>query len=276
VKPPKPSGTQAPKPSGTKPPKPSGTKPSVTKPPGPTASATKPMQPSGKPVPQVPGPNAPNTPASEASKIASLVQKYETSNRGSAFVSSGKGDHGGVSYGTYQLSTTMGSAKSFVNSADFPFKSQFAGLQPGTSAFSSKWSEVAKANPQAFRAAEDRYVTRTSYQPFADRTMARNGLDLNKMSPAVKAVALSTVTQHGGGNGIFNSAVNSMKASGKYNQNSPTFQSDLIKAVYAERGRTDASGRLVHFKSSSANMQKGVASRFVREQADALKLLNNK
>jgi len=188
-------------------------------------------------------------------------------------VSSGKGDHGGVSYGTYQFSTTMGSAKSFVNSADFPWKSQFQGLQPGTAAFSNKWKEVANANPGAFRAAEDKYVTRTAYQPFAQKTMARNGLDLNKMSPAVQAVALSTVTQHGGGNNIFNSAISNMKASGKYNPTAPGFQSDLIKAVYAERGRTDASGRLVHFKSSSPAMQRGVANRFKSEQADALKLL---
>jgi hypothetical protein len=44
----------------------------------------------------------------------------------------------------------------------------------------------------------------------------------------------------------------------------------LIRAVYAERGRTDSKGHLYYFESSSAKVQVEVASRFRSELKDAL------
>jgi hypothetical protein len=39
----------------------------------------------------------------------------------------------------------------------------------------------------------------------------------------------------------------------------PEFDKKLIKAIYAERGRKDAQGKLVYFSRNSPEVQKGVA-----------------
>lgn len=53
----------------------------------------------------------------------------------------------------------------------------------------------------------------------------------------------------------------------------PKFDEQLIRAIYAERGRTKADGSLVYFSKSSPNVQKGVANRFKNELNDALAML---
>ncbi len=45
---------------------------------------------------------------------------------------------------------------------------------------------------------------------------------------------------------------------------------EIIKAIYAERGRTKPNGTLVHFSKNSKGVQKSVANRFVTEQREAL------
>jgi len=53
----------------------------------------------------------------------------------------------------------------------------------------------------------------------------------------------------------------------------PSFDEQLIRAIYAERGRKKADGNLVYFSRSSPNVQKGVANRFKSELTDALAML---
>jgi hypothetical protein len=48
-------------------------------------------------------------------QLGQTSAKHETGGRGSATISTGLGDHGGVSYGAYQLSTKMGTVQKFVN-----------------------------------------------------------------------------------------------------------------------------------------------------------------
>ena len=47
----------------------------------------------------------------------------------------------------------------------------------------------------------------------------------------------------------------------------------LIRAIYAERGRTKPDGSLAYFSRNSPNVQKGVANRFKSELKDALAML---
>lgn len=47
-------------------------------------------------------------------KISSLYTKYETSNRGPGFVSSGTGDIGGISYGKAQFASNLNIPQDFV------------------------------------------------------------------------------------------------------------------------------------------------------------------
>ena len=53
----------------------------------------------------------------------------------------------------------------------------------------------------------------------------------------------------------------------------PAFDEQLIRAIYAERGRKKPDGNLVYFSKSSPNVQKGVANRFKNELTDALAML---
>lgn len=86
---------------------------------------------------------------------------FESGNRGAAAISSGKGDHGGASYGTYQLASTGGANSTlnkFLNSSGYA--SQFAGLTPGTPEFNAKWKQIA-ANDPLFGAAQRDFIKST-------------------------------------------------------------------------------------------------------------------
>src|SRR5215207_4341280 len=67
-----------------------------------------------------------------ADALGSLSAKYETGARGCGTVSTGSGDPGGVSYGSYQMATKMGTVTRFVNEAGFPWRQEFQNLGAGT------------------------------------------------------------------------------------------------------------------------------------------------
>ncbi|RKH42718.1 LysM peptidoglycan-binding domain-containing protein [Corallococcus sicarius] len=204
-------------------------------------------------------------------ELGGLSRKYEA--RGPGTVSTGKGDHGGVSYGSYQFASANGSAQSFVNSlkkSHPEYHSALSGSKPGSEAFSNAWKQLAAKDPKGFDKAQHDYIQATHYEPGAANIKKATGIDLNTRSAALRDVAWSTSVQHGPGKAddIFKKAL-----AGR----DPAKVSDeqLIKDIYAERGRTNSSGNLVHFSSSSKSMQEGVANRFKNESKDALALLKN-
>lgn len=207
-------------------------------------------------------------------QLGALSEKYE-SNGDPGSVSSGDGDLGGVSCGAYQLSTNTGSAQAFVAwlSKSHPdCASRFSGLEPGTAGFNDAWKQAAAADPAGFKAIQHEYFAHSYYQPArANVERAIPGLDFGKRSFVLNDVLWSTAVHHGpsedGAVAIFKSAL-----AGK--DVSQMSDADIIKAVYAERGRTDPSGQLVHFSGSSQEIQNGVKNRFTDECARALKDLN--
>ncbi len=84
--------------------------------------------------------------------LGKLSEKYESGGRGPGTVSSGKGDPGGVSYGTYQLASKIGRADEFVKKY---YPDEFAGLKGGTEEFTKKWKELAYKDPKAVHANEN-------------------------------------------------------------------------------------------------------------------------
>jgi murein DD-endopeptidase MepM/ murein hydrolase activator NlpD len=54
-----------------------------------------------------------------AEALGTLSAKYETGGRGPGTVSTGAGDPGGVSYGSYQMATKMGTVARFVAQTGF-------------------------------------------------------------------------------------------------------------------------------------------------------------
>jgi len=245
----------------------------------------QPQPPPGPPKPPVnnPNPNAPNPPGipkppaapqPAPSDLGKLSSKYETGGRGSTAVSTGRGDIGGVSYGSYQMTSKVGcTVCKFVSQPDFPWKNDFKGLTAGSPQFTAKWIDIASKNPQQFAAAEHAYTQKTYYDPLSSRIKSHDGLDVSQRSKALQDVVWSTAVQHGGGTDVVHAAIQNMKKAGTFDQSSKDFDSNAIKAIYAERGRTNASGGLVYFPKSSPDVQRGVANRFKSEQADALKML---
>ena len=196
-------------------------------------------------------------------ELGSLSARYE-SNGDPGTVSTGNGDIGGVSYGSYQMSTASGSAGQFVGNS--PYAGEFASLQPGTSEFSDKWREIAGRDPAGFQAAQHEYIKENYYDVQSSQLQQDIGLDPNQHSNALQQVIWSTSVQHGAYTDIVQDALAGQDV-GKLSD------TDLINAIYAERGRTDENGTLVHFRDSSYDVQQGVANRFRGENTDALNLL---
>ncbi|WNG17440.1 LysM peptidoglycan-binding domain-containing protein [Cystobacter fuscus] len=215
--------------------------------------------PAGKPS------SKPSTPAANA-ELGSLSRKYEA--RGPGTVSTGKGDHGGVSYGSYQFASKNGSAKAFVDSlrTSHPdYHAALSGHAPGTKEFSAAWKQLAAKDPKGFDKAQHDYIKATHYDVGAAEIKKATGLDVNQRSQTLRDVAWSTSVQHGpkAADNIFKRAL-----AGR----DPAKVSDeqLIKDIYAERGRKNANGELVYFSSSSKKVQQGVSERYKSEGPDAL------
>src|ERR1044071_2404337 len=81
--------------------------------------------------------------AALADMLGELSAKYETGGRGPGTVSTGAGDPGGVSYGSYQMATKMGTVARFIAQAGFPWAKDFQGLAPGTAQFTAVWKRIA-------------------------------------------------------------------------------------------------------------------------------------
>jgi len=206
-----------------------------------------------------------------AETLGLLSAKFETSGRGPGVVSTGAGDPGGVSYGSYQMATRTGTVKSFVTQSDFPWRAQFANLTPGTAPFTAKWKEIAANETAAFQTAQHEFIKRTHYDLLVAKIRSEDGFDVNTRSRTLQDVVWSTAVQHGGATPIVHRAVAAINATIA----APDFDRQLIKAIYAERGRKNAEGSLVYFSKSRQDVQAGVANRFKNEAADALKMLDN-
>jgi hypothetical protein len=199
--------------------------------------------------------------------LGSLSAKYESGNRASGTVSSGKGDPGGISYGSYQLSSKVGTAQRFV---DQYYAEWFHGTKPGSAEFSGLWKKLAAEREAELAAYEHLFIADTHYQPFADRLRKELNFDVDQRSNALRDVAWSTAVQHGAGNKIFQQALE--KATQK-NRLSKLSDQEIIELVYQERGRVGPDGASVYFSRSSPKVQESVRNRFKSEQQDALKAL---
>jgi hypothetical protein len=197
-----------------------------------------------------------------SSAIGYLSAKYESSGKGAGTISTGKGDKGGVSYGTHQLKSEGGlksTVAQFINTSKW--KDMFAGLMPGTKEFSERWKETAEKFKGEFGEAQHAFMTKTHFDPIIKGL----GLSKDQMGAGLTETLFSLGTQHGAGG-----ARNLLsKALGNADL-SKMSQEDIINAIYAERGKRTKTGELAYFKSSSKEVQESVANRLRRERLDAL------
>ena len=201
--------------------------------------------------------------------LGTLSAKYETGGRGPGTVSTGAGDRGGVSYGSYQMASKLGVATRFVKQDGFPWLTDFQNLTAGSGDFTACWKRIAKNEPDAFQKCQHDFIKKTHYDLLVAKIISEDGLDVNTRSHALQDVVWSTAVQHGGASSIVHKAL----ARVKVDKTDPSFDEQVIRAIYAERGKTKADGSLVYFSRNSPNVQKGVANRFKSELKDALAML---
>jgi LysM repeat protein len=204
-----------------------------------------------------------------AEALGTLSAKYETGGRGPGTVSTGSGDPGGVSYGSYQMATKMGTVARFVGQNDFRWARDFQGLAPGTAQFTAVWKRIAAEQTTAFQDAQHSFIKQTHYDLLAAKVFSDDALDVNTRSRALQDVVWSTAVQHGGATPIVHRAIQSMTCA----TSDPAYDKQLICAIYAERGRKKPDGNLAYFSKSSPGVQAGVAKRFKNEEQDALAML---
>lgn len=206
-----------------------------------------------------------------AEALGTLSAKYETGGRGPGVVSTGAGDFGGVSYGSYQMASKMGVPTKFVTQPGFPWLKDFANLVAGTAPFTAVWKRIAAEQTADFQKAQHEYIKKTHYDLLCAKILSDSSLDVNTRSRALQDVVWSTAVQHGPGTPIVNRACSSLSCK----QADANYDEQLIRAIYAERGKRKADGNLAYFSKSSASVQTGVANRFKNELLDALKMLAN-
>ncbi|CAN5381997.1 hypothetical protein BH11PLA2_BH11PLA2_49270 [soil metagenome] len=204
-------------------------------------------------------------PSSEV--LGKLSEKYESGNRGPATVSTGKGDPGGVSYGTYQLASKIGRADQFVQRY---YKDEFKGLKGGSDEFTKVWKDLAQRDPKGLRANEHAFIKETHYDPQVRKITTELKLDLASRSAALRDVVWSVAVQHGPQTDVITTALKPLLTTQTIDKIS---DEAIIKAIYAERGRVGEDGKLVRFKRVGDALIPGLTRRFVSEQADALKAL---
>lgn len=206
--------------------------------------------------------------SADADKLGALSEKYESGGRGPSTVSTGEGDPGGVSYGTYQLASKIGRADQFVKKH---YPKEFEGQKGGSDEFTKKWKELAAKDADGLRKNEHQFIKETHYDPQAAKLLKDVKLDVAKRSAAFRDVVWSTAVQHGPNTDVIVVAVKSLLTEGK--KLDDVTDEPIIKAVYAERGRKTDDGKLARFKGVSEKWIPALTKRFENEQKDALEML---
>ena len=195
--------------------------------------------------------------------LGKTSERFESGGRGAGTVSTGRGDFGGASYGTYQLASRTGTLQKFLKES--PYGKEFEGLTPGTAEFNAKWKQIAKTDA-GFGAAQHDFIKRTHFDPAMQR-MKDAGIDLTGRGKAVQDAVWSTSVQFGAGNGKSGASGMFAKAL-KGRDLSQMSDADIVSAI--QDYKIENNNRL--FRSSSASVRAGTMNRAHQEKAHLLQL----
>ncbi len=200
--------------------------------------------------------------------LGSIASKYESGGRGPGTVSTGQGDAGGVSYGTYQLSSRQPNGKPgtvYEYLAQSRFSSEFDGLTAGTEGFTDKWRQLAASEP-AFGREQHKFINDSHYGVVM-ANLERKGIDLTARGPAVQEAIISTATQ-------YRALTDDIIKAGVERLHGPNADvgslSDAQLVIAIQTQKFEGNDR--YFTSSSPLVRSGVASRITRELDDLLVL----
>ncbi len=184
--------------------------------------------------------------------IGAISSMFESGGKGAGVISSGKGDFGGKSYGSHQM--TLKTIPQFLKSSGYG--GQFAGMRPGSREFDVKWRSLAKNDPN-FGKAQENFIGASHYAPQAER-LKKAGLDVSKRSKSLKSAVYSTSVQFGKDTGLIEKAM----AEAKLDPKTAT-DKQIIQAIQGYKKRHNAE----LFRSSSAKVKAGTMQRAVDEEA---------
>lgn len=204
-------------------------------------------------------------PMTSGNRIGDYVKQFESGNKGSAFVSSGTGDAGGRSFGTYQFAS-MGKDTATGNLAGFwnkYYASRWPNVKPGANdQFVSAWQTEANRDPEGFQKNEWQYVFDNYYKPFRSKHTGILNPDLH--SRALQETFWSTAVQYGPNSSVLKKALNE--------QNSQHIGvSDLINTIQDYKTANIAK----NFASSSSKVQASVRNRHNKSERAALLAIRN-
>lgn len=198
--------------------------------------------------------------------FGSVSAAFESGTKGVGTVSSGKGDNGGVSYGKHQLSSKMGTMTSFLRSEDGQqYYNDFRGMAPGSKEFDAKYKEVAARDGEGFDKAQQKFVTKSHYDPLAEWFTKQYGVDLDKRSRALKEALYSVSVQYGvsTGKSVLGDAFGNRDIA-------EMDDATLIDYIQETRANTVST----RFRSSDQKTQEAVYKRAGTEKAALLTMLN--
>jgi len=196
-----------------------------------------------------------NVPLTEEQRneLGALSEKYESGGRGVGFISSGKDDPGGQSYGKHQLSTQY-SMGAFLRSPEgAPFASAFHGLTPGTPQFNEVYKKIAGEKGKEFGSAQKNFLARTHYNPLLEHAK-KLGFDVNNRG--IQEALFSMSIQHRKAKKILDQAA--ANGVGKTPQ-------QQLDSIYDARSKYVGSLSTLNDK-----MKSSIQNRFRREHKDAI------
>lgn len=222
----------------------------------------------------------------EAWKIGQTSEKFESGGRGAGTISSGRGDLGGKSYGTYQLSRETGTLAAFLSQTGYGAKLEEAARANGAEisadaiakrgarpkagdqkAFDEAWKTLAQNDPE-FAAAQHNFIKETHYDP-AMKALAGRGIDLSKRGKAVQDMLWSTAVQFGAGSEKSRGGAAGMIEKALMGKDvSKLTDAQIIEAVQNYKIANNAA----LFRSSSAAVREGTLNRAIAEKADLLNI----
>ena len=207
--------------------------------------------------------------------LGALSGKFESNGNPGAV---GKDSTGGFSYGEYQIATKTGTFEDYMNYLKVNSPRTYAQLQAaggaeaakkGSAGFQSAFQTI-MANPE-HAATQHNFIQASHYIPATKGIQNRTGIDVSARSKTLRDVAWSTSVLHGA-NAADDIFARALQRTGK-TANTVT-DAELISAIYDERGKKNAEGKLQYFRKSKPNVQSSVANRFINEKTLALSNLS--
>lgn len=200
--------------------------------------------------------------AGEIDYVGKYVQKFESGDRGSSMISSGKGDSGGVSFGVFQFPSYRKSdtgANSLLGQMWANYKDKYPATPGDNAAFKDAWAKASVAEQPDFLNNERLVELKNDVQPVIDSLQKSFGDTMNT-DRALQELIWSSGVQYGPGGktdkAFKDAGITTLE---EYKKN----PSESIKKIYQAKLNNVSS----NFSGSSEDVRKGIRQRFQEEGA---------